>query len=49
MMKIWTIELVNNTTGERSVIATTMNGDQAKTIARNAGAGEGYTVELSLV
>ena len=49
MMKIWTIELVNNTTGERDVIATTMNGDNAKAIARSIKERDGYTVELSLV
>jgi hypothetical protein len=49
MMKIWTVELVNNTTGERDVIATTMNGDEAKTIARSINKRDGYTVELSLV
>jgi hypothetical protein len=49
MMKIWTVEIVDSNTGERDVIATTMSGDQAKRIARNAGAGEGYTVEIGLV
>jgi hypothetical protein len=49
MMKIWTVELVNNTTGERDVIATTMSGDDAKAIARNIKKRDGYTVELSLV
>lgn len=49
MMKIWTVEIVDSNTGDRDVIATTMNGDEAKRIARNAGVGAGYTVELSLV
>jgi hypothetical protein len=49
MMKLWTVEAVDRMTGERSVIATTLNGDEAKRIARNAGQGEGYTVEISLV
>lgn len=37
---------IDSLTNEEQVLATTKSGDDARRIARNAGTGEGYRVEV---
>jgi hypothetical protein len=48
MQKIWAVESVDTRTGARTIIATTLRGEDAQRIAQNAGQGEGYTIETRL-
>lgn len=48
MKTTWVVEVVEISTGARTVIATTKDGNEAKRIARTARIPAGHKVELTL-